>query len=107
MAEAVMESADSRGIWYKVRSFINANLVNIFAGGLFALLAIFLLFPIASVLIRSFGIESLDLYTFWPFRPDFVENLVKIYEEFQSEFLIYFHKIFNKVRSKRPKGIEI
>jgi len=75
---------------YKVRSFLNAKLVNIFAGGLFTLLAIFLLFPIASVLIRSFGIESLDLYTFWPFRPDFIENLVKIYEEFTLEFFVEF-----------------
>jgi hypothetical protein len=43
MAEAVMDSVTDRGIWYKFRSFFNANLVNIFAGGLFTLLAIFLL----------------------------------------------------------------
>ncbi len=53
MAEAVMGSVTDTGIWYKVRSFFNVNLVNIFAGGLFALLAIFLLYPIITVLIKS------------------------------------------------------
>ena len=65
MAEAAIDSAPSRGIWYKVRSFLNAKLVNIFAGGLFALLAIFLLYPIISVLVKSLWGEdgfTLDYY---------------------------------------------
>ena len=53
MAEAAIESLPSAGVWYKIRSFFNANLVNIFAGSLFALLAIFLLYPIISVLLKS------------------------------------------------------
>jgi iron(III) transport system permease protein len=45
-----------------VRTFLSARLVNIFAGGLFALLAIFLLYPIVSVLVMSFwGEEGLTL----------------------------------------------
>ena len=54
MAEAVMGRVPGRGIWYKVRSFLNAKLVNVFAVGLFALLAIFLIYPIISVLVKSF-----------------------------------------------------
>jgi iron(III) transport system permease protein len=53
VAEAVAVSLTDRGWWYKTRAFLNANLVNIFAGGLFALLAIFLLYPIITVLIKS------------------------------------------------------
>jgi len=53
MAEAVMESVSGRGIWYRIRSFFNANLMNIFAGALFTLLAIFLIYPIVSVLLKS------------------------------------------------------
>ena len=53
MAEAVAVSLTDRGWWYKTRTFLNANLVNIFAGGLFTLLAIFLLYPIITVLIKS------------------------------------------------------
>ena len=53
MAEAVAVSLTDRGWWYKTRAFLNANLVNIFAGGLFTLLAIFLLYPIITVLIKS------------------------------------------------------
>ena len=48
-----MRSAAGKGIWYKFRSFINANLINIFAGALFTLLAIFLIYPIISVLVKS------------------------------------------------------
>jgi ABC-type spermidine/putrescine transport system permease subunit II len=65
MAEAAINSAPSRGILYKVRSFLNAKLVNIFAGGLFALLAIFLIYPIISVLVKSFWGDdgfTLDFY---------------------------------------------
>ncbi len=53
MAEAVMDAAPGRGWWYRLRAFFNANLINLFAGGLFALLAIFLLYPIVSVLVYS------------------------------------------------------
>jgi ABC-type sugar transport system permease subunit len=65
MAEAAIDSAPSRGILYKVRSFLNAKLVIIFAGGLFALLAIFLIYPIISVLVKSFWGDdgfTLDFY---------------------------------------------
>jgi iron(III) transport system permease protein len=54
MAEAVMGPVSDRGLWYRTRAFLNAKLVNIFAGGLFALLAIFLIYPIATILIKSF-----------------------------------------------------
>jgi iron(III) transport system permease protein len=53
MADAVMGAVPGRGLWYRLRAFFNANLINLFAGGLFALLAIFLLYPIISVLVYS------------------------------------------------------
>ncbi len=53
MAEAVIGSVPGKGTWYKFRSFLNANLINIFAGALFTLLAIFLIYPIISVLVKS------------------------------------------------------
>jgi iron(III) transport system permease protein len=53
MADAVMGAVHGRGLWYRLRAFFNANLINLFAGGLFALLAIFLLYPIISVLVYS------------------------------------------------------
>lgn len=52
MAEAVTGNA-KRSLWYKIRIFVNSHLVNMFAGGLFALLAIFLAFPIVMVFIKS------------------------------------------------------
>jgi ABC-type Fe3+ transport system permease subunit len=54
MAEAVIGPAPGRNLWYRARAFLNAKLVNIFAGGLFTLLAIFLIYPIATILIKSF-----------------------------------------------------
>jgi iron(III) transport system permease protein len=54
MAEVVIGPAPGRSLWYKVRAFLNAKLVNIFAGGLFTLLAIFLIYPIATILVKSF-----------------------------------------------------
>ncbi|MFO7645753.1 MAG: hypothetical protein R6W95_15320, partial [Desulfosarcina sp.] len=53
MAEGLIDSVVDRNWWYRLRAFMNANLVNLFAGGLFALLAIFLLYPIVSVLVFS------------------------------------------------------
>jgi iron(III) transport system permease protein len=53
MAEAVAGRIYQRSLWYKIRAFFNAHLVRIFAGGLFALLAIFLLLPIGFVLVKS------------------------------------------------------
>lgn len=53
MADRVMGSIVRRNWWYRLRAFINANLINLFAGGLFALLAVFLLYPIVSVLVFS------------------------------------------------------
>ena len=52
MAEAVAGNAQ-RSLWYKTRIFVNSHLINIFAGGLFALLAIFLAFPLVMVFIKS------------------------------------------------------
>ena len=52
MAEAVIGNAQ-RSIWYKARIFINSHLINMFAGGLFTLLAIFLAFPLVMVFIKS------------------------------------------------------
>ena len=51
MAEAIIGNQYS--IWYKIRIFVNSHLINIFAGGLFALLAIFLAFPLVMVFIKS------------------------------------------------------
>jgi hypothetical protein len=53
MAEAVIVGIQSRGLWYRLRAFFSTNLINIFAGALFALLAIFLLYPIGAVLVKS------------------------------------------------------
>ena len=53
MAEAVEGRIYPRSLWYRTRAFFNAHLVRIFALGLFALLAIFLLLPIGYVLVRS------------------------------------------------------
>jgi iron(III) transport system permease protein len=52
MAEAVAGNAQ-RSLWYKTRIFVNSHLINIFAGGLFALLAIFLAFPLIMVFVKS------------------------------------------------------
>jgi iron(III) transport system permease protein len=52
MAEAITGNTQY-SIWYKARIFINSHLINIFAGGLFALLAIFLAFPLVMVFIKS------------------------------------------------------
>jgi len=53
MAEAILDRVYGNRLWYKVRIFLSVRLMHIFAGGLFALLAIFLLYPIISVLIKS------------------------------------------------------
>jgi len=65
MAEAAATAVPGRNWWYRLRAFLNANLINIFAGALFALLAVFLLYPIASVLIFSLWGDdgfTLDFY---------------------------------------------
>jgi iron(III) transport system permease protein len=54
MAEVAVATVQPRGIFFRVRTFLSTRLVDIFAGGLFALLAIFLLYPITSVLVMSF-----------------------------------------------------
>ena len=53
MAEAAIGNTPW-SMWYKIRIFINTHLVNIFAGGLFVLLAIFLVFPLVMVFLKSF-----------------------------------------------------
>jgi hypothetical protein len=55
MAEAVIGPVPGRSLWYKVRAFLNAKLVSLFAGGLFTLLAIFLIYPIATILKKLLG----------------------------------------------------
>ncbi len=65
MAEAVIDGIQSRGLLYRSRAFFSANLINFFAGGLFVLLTIFLLYPIVVVLIKSLWAEdgfTLDFY---------------------------------------------
>jgi iron(III) transport system permease protein len=65
MAEAEGSPVARRNWWYRLRAFINANLINLFAGALFALLAIFLLYPIVSVLVFSLWGDdgfTLDFY---------------------------------------------
>jgi len=71
MAEAAIERAQGFGFLREVRTFLSARLVNIFAGGLFALLAIFLIYPIMGVLVMSFWGEEgftlefyLEFFTF-------------------------------------------
>jgi iron(III) transport system permease protein len=80
MAEAVAGRIYQRSLWYKTRAFFNAHLVRIFAGGLFALLAIFLLLPIGFVLVKSLWGD--DGFTF-----DF-------YVEFFS-YNFYYWSLFN------------
>jgi len=62
MADLVLGSIVRKNWWYRLRAFINANLINLFAGGLFALLAVFLLYPIVSVLV--FSLWGDDGFTF-------------------------------------------
>ena len=80
MAETVMVAVSGRSLWYRVRAFINARLMHIFAGGLFALLAIFLLYPIISVLLKSLWGE--DGFT------------LEYYAEFFS-YNFYYWSLFN------------
>ena len=80
MAEAVIGPVPGRSLWYKVRAFLNAKLVNIFAGGLFTLLAIFLVYPITAVLVKSFWGE--DGFT------------LEFYKEFVS-YNFYYWSLFN------------
>ncbi len=58
MAETLMDSVQQRSVFYKVRAFLSARLVNIFAIVLFALLVIFLLYPIGAILVKSFWGED-------------------------------------------------
>ena len=64
MAEAVTGNAQW-SIWYKARIFINSHLVNMFAGGLFVLLAIFLAYPLVMVFIKSFWGDDGFTLTFY------------------------------------------
>ena len=80
MAEAVAGRIYHRSLWYKTRAFFNAHLVRIFALGLFALLAIFLLLPIGYVLVRSLWGD--DGFTF------------NFYVEFFS-YNFYYWSLFN------------
>jgi len=82
MAEAVIGGIQSRGLWYRLRAFFSANLINFFAGGLFALLAIFLLYPIVAVLIKSLWSE--DGFT------------LEFYKEFFS-YNFYYWSLFNSL----------
>ena len=80
MEEAVIGSIQSRGLWYRTRAYFSRNLINIFAGALFALLAIFLLYPIGAVLVKSlWGDEGFTL---------------EFYQEFFT-FTVYYESLFN------------
>jgi iron(III) transport system permease protein len=65
MAEVAIGDVRSISLFYRVRTFLSTRLIDIFAGGLFALLAIFLLYPILAVLVMSLWGEdgfTLDYY---------------------------------------------
>jgi iron(III) transport system permease protein len=64
----------------KVKDFLNANLINILAATLFLLLAFFLLYPITTVLIKSF--RGPDGFT------------IKYYQAFFSK-RYYFQSLYN------------
>jgi iron(III) transport system permease protein len=53
MAKIEALTVPQKNLWEKLKAFINAELVNIMAAILFLLLAIFLLYPILAVLIKS------------------------------------------------------
>ena len=53
MAEAEPFYPPQRNFWEKVKTFLNAELIHILAALLFLLLAVFLLYPILAVLIKS------------------------------------------------------
>jgi len=62
MAMAEILSIPQRNLWEKIKTFINAELIHILAAVLFLLLAVFLLYPILAVLIKSIkGPEGLTL----------------------------------------------
>jgi len=62
MAKAEPLYLPQRSLREKIKTFINAELINIFAAILFLLLAIFLLYPILAVLIKSIkGPQGLTL----------------------------------------------
>jgi len=67
MAETVTGNVQ-RSLWYKIRIFVNSHLINMFAGGLFALLAIFLAYPLVMVFIKSlWGDDGFTLSFFQEF----------------------------------------
>lgn len=80
MAEAVLGDSRNDNLLYRIRTFLNAKLINLFAGVLFVLLVIFLLYPICMVLIQSFWGE--DGFTF------------EFYKEFFS-YNFYYWSLFN------------
>jgi iron(III) transport system permease protein len=53
MAKTEALTVPEKNLWEKLKAFINAELINIMAVILFLLLAIFLLYPIVAVLIKS------------------------------------------------------
>ena len=64
-AEVSVERLSQRSLRRELKAFLNAKLINIFALGLFLLLAVFLLYPILAVLVKSFYGEdgfTLDNY---------------------------------------------
>ncbi len=75
-----MGGGGSNSITYKIRTFLNAKLINLFAGTLFLLLVIFLLYPICTVLVQSFWGD--DGFT------------LEFYKEFFS-YNFYYWSLFN------------
>ena len=83
MAEAAV-STPQLNLWYRVRAFLNAKLIHIFAGGLFTLLAIFLIYPIVFVLLKSLWGEegfTLEFYKEF-FRYNFLLLVAAQYADF-------------------------
>ena len=72
MAMAEILSIPQRNLWEKIKTFINAELIHILAAILFLLLAIFLLYPILAVLIKS--IKSPDGLTLSYYAKFFVKG---------------------------------
>ena len=80
MTDVAMGGGGSNSITYKIRTFLNAKLINLFAGTLFLLLVIFLLYPICTVLVQSFWGD--DGFT------------LEFYKEFFS-YNFYYWSLFN------------
>ncbi len=80
MTDVALGDGGKNSITYRIRTFLNAKLINLFAGTLFLLLVIFLLYPICTVLVQSFWGD--DGFT------------LEFYKEFFS-YNFYYWSLFN------------